>query len=119
MRRRIYRKQLERSTTVRHKVVLRARGYDDDISGGNRPLLVCKYCFPVALGEDQDLIGSGMDFLSDLSAGRHAHENELGTFGCVQHLPEIGIAARELLYVGRVWLVRDVRLHAVDVTPLL
>jgi hypothetical protein len=119
MRWRIYREQFERSAGARHKVVLRARGYDDDISGGNRPPLVRKYCFPVALDEGQDLIGPRMDFLSDLAAGRHAHENELGTFGCVQHPPEIGVAACELLYVGRVWLVRYFCLHPVNATLLL
>jgi hypothetical protein len=115
----VYRKQLERSAGARHKVVLRARSYDHDIPGGNRPALVRKYSFPVALDDGQYLIGSRMDFLSDLAAGRHAHENELGTFGCVQHPPEIGAAACELLYIGRVWLVRYFCLHPVNATPFL
>jgi hypothetical protein len=81
--------------------VLRASGHDDDIAGGNGPPLTHKSHLAVAFDEDQNSIGPDVDLLSDFATGRHAHENELGALGRVQHAPEVRVAACELLYGGR------------------
>jgi hypothetical protein len=97
--------QPQRLSAVRHKIVPRPGGDDDNVAGYDFATLFAQERFTFPFNEAEDLVRILVNLRADLPTGRDVHQNELDMFRCIENTAKVGIFPGEFGDVRRVGFV--------------